>query len=144
MIFDNRIKTKNFSLQKYCQFFLFAQYIFGIQFDKMFLNIFLAFLLILIVYIYFSIRDYFGHDLFKDFSENSVPLMKNSFNVVRLNPGEKIFTNQSSAFNNQFKILSVELFQFARDCAKVFKKSHRVKFFGRHVYSVIKVGFNLN
>lgn len=98
MFFDNRLKTKNYFHIKILSIFLFAQYIFDIQFDKMFLNIFLAILLILIVYIYYSIRDYFGHDLFKDFSDNSVPLMKNSFNVVRLNPGQNFFTNQSSIF----------------------------------------------
>lgn len=106
----------------------------------MWLNIFISILLILIIYIFYSIRDYFGHELFKDFSDNSVPLMKNAFDVVRMNPGEKKKIVKIKVHSQQSKklFLSVELFQFARDCAKTFKKSHQVKFFGRHVYSVLR------
>lgn len=55
----------------------------------MFFNIFIAILLILIVYVFYSIRDYFGHEPFKDYSNNSVPLMKGAFEIVRKNPGEE-------------------------------------------------------
>ncbi|XP_070494929.1 probable cytochrome P450 4ac3 [Chironomus tepperi] len=79
----------------------------------------LEIILIFIAFIVWLCSDYLFHDPLKNYSKTSIPLLKNSFNLVRMNP--------------------VELFQFVRNCANKYQKSYQHSFFGAFfVYNVIR------
>lgn len=87
------ISTDNKPLSFSIKLLLFSQLLLKIlqlkSHTKMFLNIFIASFLIIFVYALYSIRDYLNHDPRKNFSKSSIPLMKNSFNIVKLDAGKR-------------------------------------------------------
>lgn len=102
----------------------------------MWLNILIALFLTLFVYILFATRDYFNHEPIKNFSKTSIPLMKNSFNIVKLDAGKR--RNKMVQSSTIKPLYLVELFQWCRDCATTFQQSYQHLFFGRFVYNVIR------
>ncbi|KAL7039693.1 hypothetical protein ACKWTF_000072 [Chironomus riparius] len=79
----------------------------------------LEIILIFIGFILWMCSDYIFHDPLKNFSKTSIPLLKNSFNIVRMSP--------------------VEIFQFVRNGAIKYQKSYQHSFFGCFfVYNIIR------
>lgn len=57
---------------------------------------------IAIIVMIWRARDYFGHDIYKDFSKSSVPQMKNSFNLMTLTSGSHQKSDQSTKVQKIF------------------------------------------
>ncbi|CAG9797065.1 unnamed protein product [Chironomus riparius] len=83
----------------------------------MFFLIIATLLLITIIYLWNN-RHFFNRDIYKNFSDNDVPWIKNGFSIAFFNP--------------------VEIFQLVRTIAKKYQKSYHLTIFANTDYFIVK------
>nr|ARO50427.1 cytochrome P450 [Chironomus tentans] len=83
----------------------------------MFLLICATLLFITVIYLW-SNRHFFNRDIYKNFSDNDVPWIKNGFGVAFMNP--------------------VEIFQLVRNVASKYQKSYHMTVFGNTDYFIVR------
>lgn len=89
-------------------------------------------------YVWWQIKDFFGDDLLIDYSENSVPLIRTSFNFASKRSGKTETFWRSKFIKTSLFPSTDETFLFFREASTKFRKSFRHSFFGLKAFQICR------